>query len=76
MELAYKNEKCNIDMFNIALKPQSNWVSLSCGDGRTRTAVQTPHQRAFYTLSLAFVFDQGLPSDRPPKAYPLCLNGT
>ena len=35
MELAYKNEKCNIDMFNIALKPQSNWVSLSCGDGRT-----------------------------------------
>ena len=46
-----------------------------CGDGRTRTAVQTPHQAAFYTLSLALVFDQGLPSDGPPKAYPLDLSG-
>ena len=50
-------------------------ISLNCGDGRTRTAVQTPHQRAFYTLSLALVFDQGLPSDRLPKAYPLDLSG-
>ena len=46
------------------------------GDGRTRTAVQTPHQTAFYTLSLALVFDQGLPPDRLPKAYPLDLSGT
>ena len=48
---------------------------LFCGDGRTRTAVQTPHQTAFYTLSLALVFVQGLPSDGPPKAYPLDLSG-
>ena len=45
------------------------------GDGRTRTAVQTPHQRAFYTLSPALVFDQRLPPDRLPKAYPLNLSG-
>ena len=50
-------------------------ISVICGDGRTRTAVQTPHQTAFYTLSLALVFVQGLPSDRPPKAYPLNLSG-
>ena len=50
-------------------------ISLNCGDGRTRTAVQTPHQAAFYTLSLALVFVQGLPSDRLPKAYPLDLSG-
>ena len=46
-----------------------------CGDGRTRTAVQTPHQRAFYTLSLPLVFDKGLPEDRLPIAYPLNLSG-
>ena len=50
-------------------------LNLNCGDGRTRTAVQTPHQRAFYTLSLALSFDQGLPSDRLHKAYPLSLGG-
>ena len=44
-----------------------------CGDGRTRTAVQTPHQAAFYMFSLALVFDQGLPSDGLPGAYPLGL---
>ena len=51
-------------------------ISLNCGDGRTRTAVQTPHQRAFYTLSPALVFGQGLPPDGLPKAYPLNLSGT
>ena len=50
-------------------------ISLNCGDGRTRTAVQTPHQRAFYTLSPTLVFDQGLPPDGLPKAYPLDLSG-
>ena len=50
-------------------------ISLNCGDGRTRTAVQTPHQRAFYTLRLPLVFDQGLPEDRLPKTYPLNLSG-
>ena len=48
---------------------------LVCGDGRTRTAVQTPHQRAFYTLSLPLVFDERLPGDRLSCAYPLNLNG-
>ena len=47
----------------------------SCGDGRTRTAVQTPHQRAFYTFSLPLVFDARLPEDRPSCAYPLGLGG-
>ena len=46
-----------------------------CGDGRTRTAVQTPHQRAFYTLSLPLVFVVRLPEDRPSYAYPLSLSG-
>ena len=50
-------------------------LNLNCGDGRTRTAVQTPHQRAFYTLSLPLVFDQGLPEDRLPETYPLNLSG-
>ena len=50
-------------------------ISLNCGDGRTRTAVQTPHQRAFYTFSLPLVFDQGLPEDRLPETYPLNLSG-
>ena len=45
------------------------------GDGRTRTAVQTTHKRAFYTLILPLVFDDGLPEGGPPEAYPLCLNG-
>ena len=50
-------------------------IALFCGDGRTRTAVQTPHRAAFYTLSLTLVFDQELPSDRPLKTYPLRLGG-
>lgn len=50
-------------------------VSLICGDGRTRTAVQTPHQAAFYTLSLPLFFDARLPGDRPSCAYPLSLSG-
>ena len=48
---------------------------LFCGDGRTRTAVQTPHQIAFYTLSLTLVFDHELPSDMPFMTYPLNLGG-
>ena len=43
------------------------------GDGRTRTAVQTPHQRAFYTLSLPLVVGPGLSEDGPPWTYPLRL---
>ena len=50
-------------------------INLNCGDGRTRTAVQTPHQTVFYTLSQTLVFDRGLPPDRLPKAYPLDLSG-
>ena len=44
-----------------------------CGDGRSRTAVQTTHQIAFYTLSLPLVFVPDLPDGRPVKTYPLCL---
>lgn len=45
------------------------------GDGRTRTAVQTPHQAAFYTLSHPLVVGRRLPGDRPLAAYPLNLGG-
>ena len=43
------------------------------GDGRTRTAVQTPHQAAFYTLSFPLFVGRGLPENGPPEAYPLGL---
>ena len=43
------------------------------GDGRTRTAVQTPHQAAFYTFILPLVVGCGLPKDGPTATYPLGL---
>ena len=61
--------------YHITIQPLRRVAVVPCGDGRTRTAVQTPHQAAFYTLSLTLVFDQGLPSDRLPRAYPLDLSG-
>ena len=61
--------------YHITIQPLRRVAVVPCGDGRTRTAVQTPHQAAFYTLSLALVFDLGLPSDRLPEAYPLDLSG-
>ena len=61
--------------------PAHNEVSIStkksgigrsfCGDGRSRTAVQTKSQVAFYTLILSLIVGPGLPKDRPPGAYPL-----
>lgn len=45
--------------------------SALCGDGRTRTAVQTLSQTAFYTFILSLVFDRTVPKDRPSAAYPL-----
>ena len=43
------------------------------GDGRTRTAVQTPHQAAFYTFILPLIVGCGLPKDGPTATYPLGL---
>ena len=43
------------------------------GDGRTRTAVETPYQVAFYTLSRPLVVGRGLPEDGLTEAYPLRL---
>ena len=43
------------------------------GDGRTRTAVQTPHQAAFYTLISPLIVGLGLPMNGPSWAYPLGL---
>ena len=37
---------------------------LICGDGRTRTAVQTPYPAAFYTLLLSLIVDSGMPEGR------------
>ena len=45
------------------------------GDGRTRTAVQTPYQVAFYMLSLPLVFVPGMPEGGLTGAYPLGLGG-
>ena len=45
--------------------------SIFSGDGRTRTAVQTPHQAAFYTFILPLVVGCGLPKDGPTATYPL-----
>jgi len=44
-----------------------------CGDGRSRTAVQTTHPAAFYTLILPLVVGRGLPEGGPAAAYPLSL---
>ena len=44
-----------------------------CGDGRTRTAVQTTHKRAFYTLILPLIVGGKLPEDGPLSAYSLRL---
>ena len=46
-------------------------INANCGDGRTRTAVQTSYQAAFYTLILSLVFDCRMPEGRPTAAYPL-----
>ena len=46
-------------------------VSFFRGDGRSRTAVQTKSQVAFYTLILPLIVGRGLPEDGPPGAYPL-----
>ncbi len=46
-------------------------ASIFCGDGRSRTAVQTKSQIAFYTLILSLVVGPKLPKGRPPRAYPL-----
>ena len=43
------------------------------GDGRSRTAVQTTRQEAFYTLSRPLVVGRGLPDDGVTEAYPLRL---
>lgn len=43
------------------------------GDGRSRTAVQTTRQEAFYTFSRPLVVGRGLPEDGLTEAYPLGL---
>jgi len=45
----------------------------SGGAERDRTAVQTSHPSAFYTLILPLIFVQGLPEGGPTLAYPLNL---
>ena len=46
-----------------------------CGDGRTRTAVQTKHRRAFYTLILPMVVGCKPLEDGLFAAYLLSLGG-
>ena len=46
-------------------------INLLCGDGRSRTAVQTESQVAFYTLILSLIVGPELPEGRPLRAYPL-----
>ena len=49
---------------------------LICGDGGTRTLVQTPHRVAFYTFIRPLFFDRGLPDGGPAEAYRLVLGDT
>ena len=44
------------------------------GDWRSRTAVQTTHPAAFYTLILPLVVGRGLPEGGLTEAYPLNLS--
>jgi len=41
----------------------------SGGDGRTRTAVQTAHPKAFYTFSLHMIVGRRLPAGTPYPPY-------
>lgn len=55
---------------------QGRWEpveSTYCGDGRGRTAVQTKHQRAFYTLILPLIVGERLPAGGPMIPYLLNL---
>ena len=55
-------------------KAQSQRLGFSVGgDGRTRTAVQTNHPKAFYTLILSLIVGNELPGGRLLKTYPLFL---
>ena len=56
-------------------RPSADADSLFCGDGRSRTAVQTEPQVAFYTLILSLIVGPELPEGRPLRAYPLNLSG-
>ena len=53
--------------------PKSLKINDGSGDGRSRTAVQTTHQEAFYTFSRPLVVGRGLPEDGLTEAYPLGL---
>jgi len=44
-----------------------------CGDGRTRTAVQTKSQWAFYTLILPLIVGTDQPEGGQIGTYPLSL---
>ncbi len=56
--------------------PQHSWkaIILICGDGRSRTAVQTTCREAFYTLILPLVVGRGMPEGGLSEAYPLGLD--
>ena len=43
------------------------------GDGRTRTAVQANHHKAFYMLILPLIVGNRLPANGLPESYPLSL---
>lgn len=47
--------------------------NINCGDGRTRTAVQTSHPRAFYTFIPSLIVGTGLLKDKPSGTYLLKL---
>ncbi len=48
-------------------------ISIKSGDGRTRTAVQANHRKAFYMLILSLIVGDRLPTKRLPESYPLSL---
>ena len=71
----YEHELTKSVCKSVCKTPKSLIYNQYRGDGRTRTAVQTTHKAAFYTLILPLVVGERLPEDGLPLTYPLRLDG-
>lgn len=69
----YKQERTKCVCKSVCKTYKSLIFNQYSGDGRSRTAVQTTYQTAFYTLSRPLVVGCGLPEDGLTEAYPLGL---
>ncbi len=69
------NTILNIVFRIVFISPNSLKISPYCGDGRSRTAVQTPYQIAFYTFIRPLVVGSRMPDGGLTGTYPLGLGG-